>query len=42
MPDPAPPAGGPELVELPAGVNQLCSCGRSHHAPVRQPWWRWW
>jgi len=31
MPDPDPPAAGPELLELPAGVHQLCSCGRSRH-----------
>jgi CDGSH-type Zn-finger protein len=23
--------GGPEPLELPAGVHQLCSCGRSRH-----------
>ncbi len=29
MPDPDAP--GPEFLELPAGVHQLCSCRRSRH-----------
>ena len=31
MPDPAAAGPGPEPLELPAGVHQLCSCARSHH-----------
>jgi CDGSH-type Zn-finger protein len=33
MPHPDPPAAGPEPLALPAGVHQLCRCGRS-----RQGW----
>lgn len=33
MPEPTAATGGPEPLELPAGVHQLCSCGRS-----RQGW----
>ncbi len=31
MADHPPPAGGPVPLELPAGVHQLCRCGRSRH-----------
>lgn len=31
MTEVTPPAPGPEALELPAGVHQLCSCCRSHH-----------
>jgi CDGSH iron-sulfur domain-containing protein 3 len=31
MPASHPPAAGPEPLELPAGVHQLCSCRRSRH-----------
>jgi CDGSH iron-sulfur domain-containing protein 3 len=31
MPEPAAPSPGPEPLDLPAGVHQLCGCGRSHH-----------
>lgn len=31
MQDPAPPADGPTALSLPAGVHQLCGCGRSRH-----------
>jgi CDGSH-type Zn-finger protein len=31
MPDPHSPAAGPQALDLPAGVHQLCSCGRSRH-----------
>jgi CDGSH-type Zn-finger protein len=30
MPEPTDRRPGPEPLELPAGVHQLCSCGRSH------------
>jgi len=31
MAEPAPPSAGPIPLELPAGVHQLCRCGRSRH-----------
>lgn len=31
MPDPHFPAAGPQALDLPAGVHQLCGCGRSRH-----------
>lgn len=31
MPEPTAPTPGPEPLELPAGLHQLCSCGRSHN-----------
>ena len=31
MSEPPIPSSGPEPLELPAGVHQLCSCNRSHH-----------
>ncbi len=30
-PSPQAPSPGPEPLALPAGVHQLCSCGRSRH-----------
>jgi CDGSH-type Zn-finger protein len=31
MAEPAASTPGPEPLDLPAGVNQLCGCGRSQH-----------
>jgi CDGSH-type Zn-finger protein len=31
MTEPTAPTPGPEPLDLPAGVHQLCSCGRSRH-----------
>jgi CDGSH-type Zn-finger protein len=31
MSEPTVRSCGPKPLELPAGVHQLCSCGRSHH-----------
>jgi CDGSH iron-sulfur domain-containing protein 3 len=31
MAESAPPSAGPIPLELPAGVHQLCRCGRSRH-----------
>ena len=51
MSDPTAATPGTEPLELPAGVHQLCSCGRSHRYPLcdgrhaaqpRRPWWRPW